>query len=223
MNYPVKRSPGAAKALLQIGMLATILLLGCTLTIKIVCNGVEYATLVELSFVEEENQTLTGTDIFGSPISVAAAGAHLEVGLKPISPDALRNCCPNGRMVWRQWTRSNKSVRNVTTGGMQAANTWYADALADGSRNLPTYPPTSEQAAQGYTERFVDRPARSVSSARDSDLEWEAVTVFGCLTEFGFKPLAAFTWGWEMDDDGDVDLSSPSELSMEALSGLGLP
>lgn len=197
-------------------LILTLLCMGCPLEIDLICNGKTVGAIIEISFETEEDQVIEGRNILNQLVRTKAAGAHMEVGVKPGPGMNLKDCCPEGQLVWRQWVRSNKSLQT------HAANTWYPD-IVKGSRNLPTYPPTEAQKKEGFHHRFVDRPARPVHMAKDGDLTWEAIAVFGCLFNGQFTPLASFKWGWEMDSDGDVSLESLSKVDLATLKKMNLP
>lgn len=221
MNLSTK--PKSLPKPLWAALFFTVLLcMGCPMEIEVQCNGKTVGAVVEITFKKEERKKVETTNVFGQSAVIEMSGAHMEVGVKPKAGERLQDCCPGGQLVWRQWTRSSKGYMSTNTNEWKDKDTWYPD-IANGSRNLPTYPPTPEQAKNGFTERFVDRPARAVSSAKDGDIKWEAVTAFGCLKNGVFTPLAAFKWGFEMDSDGDVDLDGPSQVSLSDLKDMNMP
>ena len=214
MTSKSKLKPSSNKVLAAVCFLFALLCMGCPMELEVECNGKKVGAIVEIQFKAEENQRLRGKK---------AAGAYMEVAIKPKPGSNLaERCPPGGRLVWRQWFKSNREYLSFSSNRFIEANKWYKD-LHGTNPDLPTSPPTDEQKKQGFVERFVDRPAQSVPKEGSDDKEWEAVTAFGIVKDGKFTPLAAFTWGYSIDSDGDVDLDGPSSLSLSGLKGMNLP
>lgn len=213
-SIPARKTLRSNKALILICSLLALLCMGCPMEIEIECNGKTVAAIVEIQFKAEKDQNIRGKK---------GAGAYMEVAIKPKPGSNLQECCPQGgQLVWRQWFRSNREYLSFSSNRFIEANKWYAD-LHGTNPNLDTEPLTDAQAKEGYVQRYIDRPAQNLPKPGTDDKEWEAVTAFGTLKNGKFTPLAAFTWGYSIDSDGDVDLDGPSSLSLSGLKDMNLP
>ena len=184
--------------------------------LEIECNGKTVAAIVEIQFFAKENY-------FDKDIGDDASGAYMEVGIKPKPGSDLRDCCPDGgQLVFRQWVRKNKETM-LKGFVVHEPNVWHRDLSPTKSPNLPIVSPTPEQAKEGFVGRWGDKPAQRSTKGQNGDFEFEAVAAFGVIKDGKFTPLAAFTWGYSIDSDGDVDLDGPSSLSLSGLEGMNLP
>lgn len=208
--------PAPKKVLGAVFLLFALLCMGCPMELEIECNGKTVAAIVEIKFVANENY-------YDGDLRKKASGAYMEIGIKSKPGSNLQECCPEGgQLVFRQWIRKN--VETYQAGWVvHQPNVWHKDLGPGKNPNLPIVSPAPEQAKEGFVGRWGDKPAQPLSRAKDGDFEFEAVTAFGVVKDGKFTPLAAFTWGYSFDSDGDVDLDGPSSLSLSSLKNMKLP
>ena len=182
---------------------------------KIERNGKTYGAAVCVTFEDFEKKK--DPDL---PVPLAS-GVNLVVAVKPEEGSNLKELCPNGQLVWRQWIKSTKWW--MGKGKVHDENTWYRDGPSSSNPDIPNERLTREDRTNGYEYKFADTPRRGSRHARDGDVTIDFVTCFGCSTNGTFKPLVCFTWGWTQDEDGDVSRDGLDELKTEDFNKMKLP
>lgn len=145
-------------------------------------------------------------------------GAKIRVGLDG-EKQTLNNCC--SPRTWRQWTRPSERYSKPSPIGPVSvtANQWNEDFdPRTGSANLPSRAPRSKDEIP-FDAIFADFPG-----ATSDDIEVEFITCYGCVDKDGlnFKPLACFTWSYEIDD-GDIDVHGFKQMDLADVTALRLP
>jgi len=182
------------------------------LNLIIKCNGSKIGAVLDLSLSATERK------IQGKQFR----GAHMSVGLKLKNKALLDECCP--KRTWRQWTKSTKAYNKPSPLGsvLITPNKWNVDFNPkNASSNLPSRKPDlTFSKEQQFDLIFRDSPMVTIK-----DVTVEFITCYGCVESDGvtFKPLGCFTWSYEVESDGDIEVDGFKNLDLKKLKTMNLP